>query len=224
MQIGRMDRAIILGASRGLGAELAKKACANNFPVTGMARKEAPLRLLQQQLPLFEYKIADLAKAEGQDTVIRHLLEESYAKVFCVAGGGPYAAFGAANWKDHEWAWEVTFRSHARVLHALAQAHRFPQVILIGSSVAESGGDKGAASYAAAKHALKGLHASLRLDYPDWDLRLYSPGYMDTPLLPLNASVRQGGVYDPIDVANDVWLWSVSADKGGHKVYPKHPL
>jgi hypothetical protein len=47
---------------------------------------------------------------------------------------------------------------------------------------------------------------------------------MDTPLLPLNAEARKAGVYDPIDVANDVWLWSASADIGGHKVYPKHPL
>jgi NAD(P)-dependent dehydrogenase (short-subunit alcohol dehydrogenase family) len=219
-----MDRAVILGSSRGLGAELAKKACAATYSVTGIARKEASLKLIQQQYPLFEFKTADLAKPEGQDSVIRYLLEETFSKVFCVAGGGPYAPFGHANWKDHDWAWEVSFRAHARVLHAMAQAHRFEQVILIGSSVAESEGDKGAASYAAAKHALKGLHSSLRLDYPDWDVRLYSPGYMDTPLLPLNAGVRKGGVYDPIDVANDLWIWSLSADNGGHKVYPKHPL
>lgn len=219
-----MERAIILGASRGLGAELAKKACAQNYPVTGVARKEAALKQIAQQFPLFDYRVADLAKPEGQDTVIRVLLEENFSKVFCVAGGGPYNLFGAAGWKDHDWAWEVTFRSHARVIHALAQSHRFVQVILIGSSVAENAGDRNAGSYAAGKHALKGLHASLRLDYPDWDVRLYSPGYMNTPLLPSGASVRQGGVYDPIDVANDVWNWSIGADKGGHKVYPKNPL
>lgn len=218
-----MNRAVILGASRGLGAQLAKKACSAGYAVTGVARKEEPLKSLRREFPSFEYRIADLAKAEGQDTVIRYLLEEDYAKIFCVAGGGPYNTFGTANWKDHDWAWEVTFRSHARVLHAMAQAYKFAQVILIGSSVAENEGDKGAASYSAAKHALKGLHASLRLDYPEWDVRLYSPGYMNTPLLPLNASARKGGVYDPIDVANDVWNWSVTADIGGRKVYPKHP-
>lgn len=218
-----MDRAVILGASRGLGAELVKKASSTAFSVTGFGRKEAQLQILQAQCPLFEYRVADLAQASGQDIVIRYLLEEPFSKLFCVAGGGPYGPFGAANWRDHNWAWEVSFRSHARVLHALAQAHRFEQVILIGSSVAEQEGDKGAASYAAAKHALKGLYSSLRLDYPEWDVRLYSPGYMDTALLPMNAAVRKNGVFDPVDVALDLWNWSLSADNGGHRVHPKHP-
>jgi len=218
-----MDRAVILGASRGLGAELVKKACSTTYSVTGFGRKEPALKELKSQFPLFEYNIADLANPAGQDTVIRYLLEEPFSKLFCVAGGGPYGAFGQANWRDHEWAWEVSFKAHARVLHALAQAHRFEQVVLIGSSVAESMGDKGAASYCAAKHALKGLYLSLRQDYPTWDVRLFSPGYMDTALLPMNAAVRKSGVYDPGNVALDLWTWSLSADNGGHKVYPKHP-
>lgn len=219
-----MDRAIILGASRGLGAELAKKSCASGFSTVGISRKEEPLKSLQAQFPLFEYKIADLARPEGQQRVVDYLLEETYSKVFCVAGGGPYGLFGDAQWKDHDWAWEVSFRSHARVLHALAKAHRFEQVVLIGSSVAEEEGDRGAASYAAAKHALRGLHQTLRLEYPRWDVRLCSPGYMDTPLLPLNAYARKAGVHAPKALAEDIWLWSNTADIGGHKVYPKHPV
>ena len=223
-KLTHMNRVIVLGASRGLGAEIVKKAGAEGARVTGFSRKEAPLKTLGLTVPGFEFHLADLAKLQGQDTVIRFLLENEVDKIFCVAGGGPYGPFGQANWKDHDWAWEVTFRSHARVLHALAQARRFPQVILVGSSVAESEGDLGAASYAAAKHALKGLHGSLRLDYPAWDLRLVSPGYMNTSLLPLNSTVREGGVYEPIDVANDVWNWCKSADIGGHKLYAKHPF
>ncbi len=179
---------------------------------------------MRAELNHFEYQIADLARPEGQDQVIRALLDGDQAKIFCVAGGGPYGPFGGPQWKDHEWAWEVSFRSHARVLHALAQAKRFDQVILIGSSVAENSGDAGAASYASAKHALRGLYASLRLDYPRWDVRMCSPGYMDTSLLPLNAEVRSEGVYDPRQVAQEIWDWSNTADIGGHKVYPKHPL
>jgi NAD(P)-dependent dehydrogenase (short-subunit alcohol dehydrogenase family) len=118
----------------------------------------------------------------------------------------------------------VSYRAHARLLHALARARRFEQVILIGSAVAEADGDPGAASYAAAKHALRGLYKSLRLDYPQWDVRLCSPGYMDTALLPPQARARAKGVYDPAQVASEIWLWASSTDIGGHKVYPKHPV
>ena len=218
-----MKRTIILGASRGLGAELVRQSVADRIPTTGFARKELPLKNLSRESDLFEYRIADLTKPEGQDTVIRYLLEQDYDKVFCVAGGGAYQPFGQANWRDHDWAWEVTFRAHARVLHALAQDKRYPQVVLIGSSIAEQAGDKSAASYASAKHALKGLYSSVRLDYPDWDLRLFSPGYMDTSMLPAHAEVRKGGVYNPIDVAYELWTWSNDTDIGGHKVYPAHP-
>lgn len=218
-----MKRVVILGASRGLGAELVNLACQSGYSTMGFARKEAALQALQIKNQNFNYLIADLSKREDQDKVIQYLRTEDYEKVFCVAGGGPYALFGESDWKNHEWALNVTFLAHARALHAMAQAGRFAQVILVGSSVAEAEGDMYAASYSAAKHALRGLYASLRLDYPSWDVRLLSPGYMDTPMLPANAKVRIKGVYDPIDVANDVWKWSISADIGGYKVYPKHP-
>lgn len=218
-----MDRAVILGASRGLGRELAKIVCDAGYPVTGFGRKKELLSAIRDEFPLFEYRVADFSKIDGQDLAIQYLLETPFNRLFCVAGGGPYGTFGERAFRDHDWAWEVTFRTPARVLHALAQAKRFEQVILVGSSIAEGAGDARAASYASAKHALKGLHASLRLEYPEWDVRLFSPGYMDTEMLPSNAPVRDGGVYQPAAIAAELWTWALSADYGGHKVYPRHP-
>lgn len=219
-----MDRALILGASRGLGAELVKVACTDTYPVIGFGRKEAPLKELREAFPLFEYTAADFSSAVGQKAVVQQIQETTFSKLFYVAGGGPYGAFGSKNWDAHDWAWEVTFRFPAKLLHFLAQSSRFEQVVLVGSSVAEDHGDKFAASYASAKHALKGLWSSLRLDYPEWDLRLFSPGYMDTALLPQNAPVRQKGVYSPGQVAQQLWTWSMTTDHGGHKLLPKHPF
>lgn len=219
-----MDRALILGASRGLGAELVRTACGATYPVVGFGRKQEPLRALREKFPLFEYVTVDFSTAAGQNAVLEQIKDSSFSKLIYVAGGGPYGDFGSKKWTAHEWAWEVTFKFPARVLHFLSEARRFEQVILVGSAVAESSGDKNAASYASAKHALKGLWSSLRLDYPDWDLRLFSPGYMDTELLPLRAPAREKGVYSPRDVAEELWTWSLSADNGGHRVYPKHPV
>lgn len=225
MQIILMDRALILGASRGLGAELVRHITNNSYSVLGFARKEPPLAALKDHYPLFDYRIADFSVRHGQDEVIRTACEEvNFSKIFCVAAGGPYGAYQERQWKDHQWAWEVSFQIYARLLHALTFTRRFStQVIVVGSSVAENDPDPQAASYCAAKHALKGLVLSLRGENPEWDLRLFSPGYMDTDLLPRHAAVRQQGVYAPADVARDLWLWSLSADETGHKVYPKHP-
>lgn len=224
MQITPMDRAVILGASRGLGAELVREISNSSFSAFGFGRKEPALQALKDRHPLFDYRIADFSLRHGQEEVIRFLLQENFSKIFCVAAGGPYGLFQEREWKDHQWAWEVSFVFHARVLHALLAAQKLQtQVIVIGSSIAESEPDPQAASYCAAKHALKGLVRTLRVENPSWDLRLFSPGYMDTEMLPRHAAVRQQGVYDPARVAHELWLWSLSADDTGHKVYPKHP-
>lgn len=220
-----MERALIFGASRGLGAALTKVACEARYPVIGWGRKEARLRELREAHPLFEYRVADFSSLHGQDEVLRALeADQPFSKVFLVAGGGPFGAYQERDWSAHEWAWQVTFQFPARVVHKLMALKRREQVILIGSAVAESAGDPLAASYASAKHALKGLYSSLHSEDPDWDLRLFSPGYMDTELLPRHASVRALGVYSPLQIARELWTWSLTADIGGHKVYPKHPI
>lgn len=218
-----MDRAVVFGASRGLGRALAQLICAASWPVVGFGRKQDPLAAIRSEFPLFSYQVADLARRSGQDQAIDYLLKEPFSKVFCVAGGGPYGKFEDREWKDHEWALELSFIFPARVLHALLNAKRKPQVIVIGSAIAENEPDPLAASYCASKHALKGLVLTLQKENPDWDLRLFSPGYMDTDMLPKNAAVRQFSVWNPAQVAQELWTWSLTASVAAHKVYPKHP-
>lgn len=211
-----MESVAILGASRGLGLEILKVVALSGHHVTGFSRKPGPA------MPNVTYEPADFSKEDDQLRVIQKLEASSFSRIFIVAGGGPYGEYGQKQWKDHKWAWEVTFLFPARVLHAL-QKGPCPQVILIGSSVAESAGDPGAASYASAKHALKGLFSSLIFESPGWDIRLFSPGYMDTEMLPPNAPIRKKGVWPPAEVAKQIWRWSLEPDKGGHRVQPKHP-
>jgi short-subunit dehydrogenase len=184
-------------------------------------RKEPRLKELSLRFPGFTGYVADFARAEGQERALNGLAAGD--KVFYVAGGGPYGAFAEREWKDHQWALEVSFLFPARLLHTFLRHGAGAQFILVGSSVAESEGDPKAASYCAAKHALKGLYSTVRRDYPECDVRLFSPGYMDTELLPANAAVRQQGIYSPARIAQDLWAWSLASDIGGHKLYPKHP-
>ncbi len=117
-------------------------------------------------------------------------------KLFYVAGGGPYGPFENKKWSDHQWAFKVNFLCPAFLLHQLMLSNTCRQIVMVGSAIAESKPDIHAASYAAAKHALKGLVTSVqaeqkKMSQAQIDLRLFSPGYIDTPMLPANAWPRQ---------------------------------
>ena len=77
---------------------------------------------------------------------------------------------------------------------------------LVGSAVAQDKPDPGASSYSSAKHGLKGLCESLQKESPKCAIHLFSPGYMDTDLLPANAWPRQQGLVEDVNsVAKRLW-------------------
>ena len=164
----------------------------------------------------------DLSVSKEQERLIRELTKWHADRVFYFAGGGPHGAYHAKQWRDHEWSWQVRFVAAARLLHALMMDTS--QIIFIGSNIAGDRPDPMAASYAAAKHALKGLIESVQAEVPACDVRLYSPGYMDTELLPRRARPRVDGhlLADPRDVALDLWQWSeMPHERCKNRCYPE---
>lgn len=227
----RPRKILILGASRGLGAQLVRAflsesgSAETSIEILGLSRNKGTLEKLKAEVgSSFQYQCFDVAREESWERW--EFLIESFSphQIFYVAGGGPFGPFEKRAFLSHQWAWKVTFEGAARVCHwALGQSSR-PQVVLVGSSICESKGDPQAASYAAAKHALKGLYESLRLEAPDWDLRLVSPGYLDTELLPKNAPVRYKEVWNPATVAQEIANWSMQLEAlGAHKLYASYP-
>lgn len=212
----------IFGASRGLGRELAvgfaKRAEVKSILI--VARTADQLHRLAVELRRVRARLDDLAvhvltfdlsKSAKLDVLMHALQEHQVHKVIYAAGGGPYGLFEERPWPSHEWALQVNLLTPAQLLHA-ALAKKGPQLkqwIFVGSAIAEGAGDPRAASYAAAKHGLVGLYSSLRAESPDFDVRLYSPGYMDTGLLPKSAPQRQtpGLVQPPAQVARDFLTW-----------------
>lgn len=206
-----MERIAVLGASRGLGFELSKILLNYDVSLLLSSRKiqDWDLGKSHSLLP------ADFTKSEDQDRILNALTEFQPHRLFYVAGGGPYGNFADKEWKDHVWAYQLNLLFPARLMFQLlkngAQSD-LKQMIFVGSSVAESKPDPKAASYSSAKHGLKGLVETLKLEYPKFDLRLFSPGYMDTDMLPANALPRQseGLVAKSHEVAQTLWQWSNS--------------
>ncbi len=214
----------VLGASRGLGRALKLEISANeaNSKAGGeirgaqfllAARNEEKLGLLKSQQDLTF--ACDFTKTEDQARLLNALIEFQPTHIFYVAGGGPYGRFESKKWADHAWALELNFNWPARMLHTimshLPEYKNLKQIVFVGSAIAGQGPDPMAASYAAAKHALRGLITSVRKENPSLDIRLYEPGYMATDMLPPSAWPRQQGLAkSPEDEARALWQWAQS--------------
>lgn len=156
-----MRRALVIGASHGLGASVAGRLAADGWSVVGTGRRPAP------EVPgadAFDYVRLDLADADEVDRFVAR------------AGGGPYdlivhnaVMYGAGhgNPMPELAELETLFRVNAlvpyRLLHGLLTAQpadRFCSCVVVNSdSIYHS--TPHTASYAASKAALRVLTASL---------------------------------------------------------------
>lgn len=207
----------VIGASRGLGRSLASLLSEKSevSEILCVSRKPA-----SESLESVKHFSCDLSK--DVDDLVAELENFNPNKIFYVAGGGPYGKFESLKWSAHEWALNVTFLSAARLAHwfmARKTQALDPQFVFVGSSIAESKADANASSYAAGKHALCGLFQSLQAEGPVHDIRLFSPGYMNTEMLPVGSWPREQNqpLWEPEHVAAMIWEWANNPlQKGSH--------
>lgn len=196
-------RVAFLGCSRGLGKAVALASPQGKRLLC--ARSEKALIALSRAVE-GEWACLDFSQPCEKWLPIIEAFEPTH--IYYFAGGGPYGPYHTKKFQDHEWAFRVNFQSPARLIHWSLQRN-LRQLVVVGSAVAESSGNVKAGSYAASKHALLGLCRSLWLESKDFDMRLFSPGYMDTDLLPKNASPRRVGgmLLQPEKLATLFWNW-----------------
>jgi short-subunit dehydrogenase len=208
-----MSKVFIVGARRGLGKHIAE-VWKKHYPQDTLLGSS---RQTEKDL-LFR---CDLAKAEEVDGLLQFFDKEQPERVFCVAGGGPHGEFISKDWKDHQWALSVSLLSPLKIAHHCLRSQYCKQVILVGSAIAEELPDPLAASYSAAKHGLKGFVSSVVAEgVGTKDLRLFSPGYLDTAMLPVNAAVRaKGKVLSPALAAEIFVKWASEPQAAWHYSY-----
>lgn len=166
----------------------------------------------------------DVSREVDVSALLIALDTEKPERVICVAGGGPYGPFMEKEWKDHVWALNVTLLAPMRLLHHCLRATYCEQIVVVGSAIAENEADKGAASYCSAKHGLLGLCKTVVLESSK-DIRLFSPGYMATDMLPVkSASIKAKTVYNPLEAAKELVQWALISkstlpEGAWHKTY-----
>ena len=214
-----------LGCSRGLGhavcgemdrRDLLKKALL-------VSRQKKALELLSEQLNAASVtQELDFSNPDNVGVLVNELKMIQPKRVFYVSGGGCYGHFATKKWKDHFWGLQVTFLTPAQLLHSCLtepELAGIEQIIFVGSQIADSQGDPRASSYAAGKHALKGLIDSIHKEGCDKDIRLFRPGYMDTDLLPPNCPPRLSGapLLKPDEAARRFVDWAL--DPSGKAIF-----
>lgn len=187
----------LLGSSRGLGRAFALMGAdlmGKNLEIFSSSRKMAALEQLKldmgDKVKSCDILACDFTNKSQREELLNKLEDWKPHRLFYFAGGGPFGAFEAKEWKDHQWAYELNLLFPAQLLHRSFEWPELKQWILIGSAIADAKPDPNASSYSSAKHGLRGLVESLKLESKR-DIRFFSPGYMDTSLLPPQARVRQ---------------------------------
>lgn len=215
-----MENIVILGASRGLGAELAKLLSSQSNLMLVSRKLHQMEKLFSSPHKLYEM---DLTQDSKWEELFQAILSFKATRIFYVAGGGPHGLFQNKQWKDHTWAFRLNFLCPAYLIYQCLKKHEiFQQFIYVGSDICEHSPDPRGASYAASKHAMKGLIKSIQQESPSFDLRLFSPGYMDTDMLPPNSKPRDNKLklLNSGEVASSVWHWAQSFDGDRHKIIP----
>lgn len=172
-------RALVTGASSGIGKAIALRLLADGWEVVGVSRSRPSITD-----PGFRALQADLANGEAATRVAR---DAGYVQAFVHAAGlmrtgglGELdAAHGEAMWRIHV---DAATRIADVVLPAMARAGH-GRVVLLGSRASQGGVRR--SQYAASKSALLGLARSWALEVvaQGVTVNVISPGATDTPML-----------------------------------------
>ncbi len=204
------DRIAILGASRGLGWAVYQEIL-KQFPEIHFLLVSRKISEHQNQVSANTDLLAqDFSKVPISPIFLSELKSFNPTRIIYVAGGGPYGVFQEKKWTDHVWALNTTMLYPAELLHAILQYQfetnslgwaKLAQITFVGSQIAESKADPMAASYAAAKHGLKGLISTVQSEtLHEPNVLLFSPGYMQTDMLPPHSWPVTQGLAEPADL------------------------
>jgi short-subunit dehydrogenase len=225
------EKVAVLGASRGLGLAISQYIALKNqnsqLLLISRKIKESLVQIQKKTPEVLGFNpsqvqsfTCDFSNPHNITPLLEELKSFSPHQIIYVSGGGPFGDFQIKNWQDHNWALQVNLLFPAELLHRVlniigagVELEQLSQFVFVGSAIAESNADPRSASYATAKHGLKGLITSIQKENSPIDIRLFSPGYIDTQLLPPNAWPRQNQkkIHKAEDVAQILYNWCIDS-------------
>ena len=211
------QRVLITGGTSGIGFVTAQQLVLAGSQVAILARGREALSEVAQKLP----SVATIAADVGNQQEARAAVEEAAERlggldaVVVCAGAASYGPFVESNLSDYEQTIRTTLMGTIHTAHAaLPHLERTCGSLVVVGSVAGRLPTPWLATYAAAKHAVRGfvrsLACELRAQRRPVRVALIAPGPVDTPFW-RRARTPDGrlppeirGAYPPEDVAAEI--------------------
>lgn len=198
---------LITGASRGIGAGLARELAQRGAKLTLLARNENDLTALHEELTQQGAEVAAVIGDVTLEADVKRCAQaaldhfEAIDVVFANAGISVQALFADMTMEDLRWVMEVNFFGVVRTIQAtLPHLRKRPESrISIISSLAGKMPLAASSAYSASKFALQGLGLTLRVEEESLGgpkVTLVCPGFVESDIRN-KAIIRGGGREDP---------------------------
>ncbi|MFT8330504.1 SDR family oxidoreductase [Bifidobacterium psychraerophilum] len=221
-------RAVVTGASSGIGAETARVLAKDGWQVVLLARRQDKLEALVDEIEssggVGSYVVCDITDEESTDAAVRRIIAEGPVKALINCAGGaigkdPVASADLDDWRAmYELNVIGTLRITQKLLPTLKESEG---TVLIVSSTAGIEPYEGGAGYCASKFAERVMARVLRLEQIGEPVRIIdiSPGMVKTDEFAVKrfggdadkAADVYAGVPDPLhagDIAESI-RWAV---------------
>ena len=214
--------ALVTGASRGIGAEIALELARRGYRVVGTATSEAGAKTIAAALSGFggcEGALLDVTDAAQSDALVERIAKESGGLHVLVNNAGITRDMLAMRLKDDDW--DAVIDTNLKAVFRMSRAamrpmmkQRFGRIVNI-TSVVGAIGNAGQANYAAAKAGVAGMTRALARELASRGITVncVAPGFIETDMtasLPeaqqkaLLAQIPLGTLGKPSDVAHAV--------------------
>jgi short-subunit dehydrogenase len=179
-----MKKALITGASGGIGLETAKRLVAQGYQVTLVARREDKLRKALADLMTsgHSYIVADLTRKEDLQTISNHLATQHYDLLINNAGTGIYGQFVDIPLADQLNMMQLNMDALVTLSYSFLQkATKGSTLVNIGSLLAHSS-LPGGAVYAGTKSFVANFSESLWYEFKHTGVFVlgFNPGAADS--------------------------------------------
>jgi short-subunit dehydrogenase len=145
-------KAMVTGASTGIGSVFAKRLAEEGFQITAVARSQAKLELLMKELKgSHDFLVADLSTQEGQDAVVKRLEQEHFDLLVNNAGVGTVGAFTAVPIERQSAMISLNCSALIKLAHAFLVQSKSGDALINLSSCLAFVPSPGMAAYAATK-------------------------------------------------------------------------
>ncbi len=216
-----MKRAMVTGASEGIGRAVSERLAKEGFAVTLVARNAARLKELLLELAGHSHKIvvADLSRPSGQGAARRELARNRYDILVNNAGFGVYGNFHDVDFSEYEKMMAVNMSALTALAHAFLIKARKGAALVNVSSVLGVLPLPGSAVYAASKAYVSSLSDSLWRENRTRGIHVVGicRGYTRTEFQKRAGDARRNMpalfTQTPAQVADAIWRALVRRDK-----------